>query len=231
MVDYKFIEYLEPFVTDRRKELFKSVLEERTRHFTVAIEDIFQPHNSSAVVRTCDIFGIQDLHVIESKYQFYASNQVAKGAQKWIDFSLYNKQERNNTLDCIADLKKKGYKIIATTPHNESCYLKDFDITEKAAFFFGVEKNGLSEHVMDNADGFLKIPMVGFTESLNISVAVAIILQNLNDRLKSSDISWQLKEEEKSEIYLNWLQKTIKSIEKIKEHYYTEIVTQQQSLK
>lgn len=227
MVDYKFIEYLEPFVTDRRKELFKSVLEERTRHFTVAIEDIFQPHNSSAVVRTCDIFGIQDLHVIESKYQFYASNQVAKGAQKWIDFSLYNKQDRNNTLDCIADLKKNGYKIIATTPHNESCYLKDFDITEKAVFFFGVEKDGLSKHVMDNADGFLKIPMVGFTESLNISVAVAIILQNLNDRLKSSDISWQLKEEEKSEIYLNWLQKTIKSIDKIKEHYYTEIAIQQ----
>ena len=227
MVDYKFIEYLEQFVTDNRKALFKKVLEERTRHFTVAIEDIFQPHNSSAIVRSCDIFGIQDLHVIESKYQFYASNQVAKGAQKWIDFSLYNKQNNNNTLDCIADLKEKGYKIIATTPHNESCYLQDFDITQKSAFFFGVEKQGLSKHVMDNADGFLKIPMVGFTESLNISVAVAIILQNLNERLKKSTVNWQLSDIEKSEIYLEWLKKTIKSIQKIEEKYYNEIAIQQ----
>lgn len=227
MSDEKFIAYLEGFVTEKRAELFKKVLDERTRHFTVAIEDIFQPHNSSAIVRSCDIFGIQDLHVIESKYEFYASNQVAKGAQKWIDFSLYNKQHTNNTLDCIDDLKKKGYQIIATTPHNESCYLQDFDISKKSAFFFGVEKQGLSEHVMDNADGFLKIPMVGFTESLNISVAVAIILQNMNDRLKKSTIDWQLSEEEKSELYLKWLKKTIKSIKKIEEHYYKEIATQQ----
>lgn len=227
MVDYKFIEYLEDFVTDHRKELFQKVLNDRTRHFTVAIEDIFQPHNSSAIVRSCDIFGIQDLHVVETKYEFYASNQVAKGAQKWIDFSLYNKQDTNNTLDCIADLKSKGYKIIATTPHNESCYLQDFDISQKSAFFFGVEKQGLSKHVMDNADGFLKIPMVGFTESLNISVAVAIILQNLNERLRKSNISWQLSDEEKSELYLKWLQKTIKSIKKIEENYYKNIAIQQ----
>lgn len=226
MVDYKFIEYLEDFVTDNRKALFKKVLEDRTRHFTVAIEDIFQPHNSSAIVRSCDIFGIQDLHVVETKYEFYASNQVAKGAQKWLDFSLYNKQDANNTLDCIADLKSKGYKIIATTPHNESCYLQDFDISQKSAFFFGVEKQGLSKHVMDNADGYLKIPMVGFTESLNISVAVAIILQNLNERLRNSDISWQLSDIEKSELYLKWLQKTIKSIKKIEENYYQNIAIQ-----
>jgi len=222
MVDYKYIEYLEQFVTDRRKELFKEVLDKRTRHFTVAIEDIFQPHNSSAVVRTCDIFGVQDIHVIESNYEFYASNQVAKGAQKWLDFSLYNKQNSNNTLDCIADLKSKGYKIIATTPHNESCFLEDFDISQKSAFFFGVEKEGLSKHVMDNADGFLKIPMVGFTESLNISVAVAIILQNLNEKLRKSTINWQLSDLEKSEIYLNWLKKTIKSIKNIEAKYYAE---------
>jgi tRNA (guanosine-2'-O-)-methyltransferase len=223
MVDYKLIEYLEQFVTENRKDLFKKVLDERTRHFTVAIEDIFQPHNSSAIVRSCDVFGIQDLHVIESNYQFYASNQVAKGAQKWLNFSLYNKRNTNNTLDCIADLKQKGYKIIATTPHNESCYLQDFDISQKSAFFFGVEKEGLSKHVMDNADGFLKIPMVGFTESLNISVAVAIILQNLNERLKKSTVNWQLSEIEKGEIYLEWLKKTIKSIKKIEKKYYDEI--------
>lgn len=226
MVDYKYIKYLEQFVSTNRQELFKKVLKERTRHFTVAIEDIYQPHNSSAVVRSCDIFGIQDIHVIESKYKFYASNQIAKGAQKWLNFSFYNKRNTNNTLDCIKGLKTKGYKIIATTPHNDSCYLQDFDISQKSAFFFGVEKGGLSKHVLDNADGFLKIPMVGFTESLNISVAVAIILQNLNERLKNSAINWQLSEVEKNEIYLEWLKKSIKSIQKIESHYYNDITTQ-----
>jgi tRNA (guanosine-2'-O-)-methyltransferase len=227
MVDYKFIEYLEQFVTDKRRNLFKKVLDQRTRHFTVAIEDIYQPHNASAVVRSCEIFGVQDVHVIENKYKFYASNQVAKGAQKWLNFSLYNKKDVNNTLKCIDSLRNKGYKIIATTPHNNSCVLQDFDITQKSAFFFGVEKEGLSKDVMENADGFLKIPMVGFTESLNISVAAAIILQNMNVKLKKSEVNWQLGELEKNELYLEWLQKSIKSIKKIKEYYYSEIAIQQ----
>ena len=192
MLDYKFIDYLEQFVSEKRRNKFKEVLENRTRHFTVAIEDIFMPQNASAVVRSCDVFGLQDVHIIESKYKFYASNHIAKGAQKWLDFSVYKEKDNNNTLDCIANLRSKGYKIIATTPHNDSCLLQDFDITEKAAFFFGVEKEGLSKDVMDNADGFLKIPMVGFTESLNISVAAAIILQNQTEKLKKSDVNWQL---------------------------------------
>ncbi len=225
MVDLKLIEYLEQFVSEKRRNLFHSVLNERTRHFTVAIEDIYQPHNASAVVRSCDIFGVQDVHIIENKYKFYASNQVAKGAQKWIDFTYYKKAATNNTLGCIHNLRSKGYKIIATTPHNESCLLQDFDISQKSAFFFGVEKEGLSKDVMENADGYLKIPMVGFTESLNISVAAAIILQDLNTKLKNSNVDWQLTALEKKEKYLDWLEKSIKSIKKIKKHYYAEITT------
>lgn len=227
MVDYKYIEYLEKLVTEKRKNLFKKVLENRTRHFTIAIEDIFQPHNASALVRTCDVFGIQDIHVIEEKYQFYASRLVAKGAQKWIDFNMYNKSDTNNTIDCINSLKAKGYKIIATTPHNDSCFLQDFDITQKSAFFFGVEKAGLSKDVLDNADGYLQIPMVGFTESLNISVAAAIILQNVQERLLKSDLNWQLTPEEKNEKYLDWLEKSIKSIKKVKDNYYSTINSEQ----
>jgi tRNA (guanosine-2'-O-)-methyltransferase len=226
MVDYKYIEYLEQFVTDKRKDLFRKVIAERTRHFTVAIEDIYQPHNASAVVRSCEIFGVQDVHVIQNKYKFYASNQVAKGAQKWLDFKLFKEKNTNNTLACIDDLRKNGYQIIATTPHNNSCVLQDFDITQKSAFFFGVEKEGLSKDVMDNADGYLKIPMVGFTESLNISVAAAIILQSMNEKLKKSNVKWQLTDLEKNELYLKWLQKSIKSIKKIREYYYSAIATQ-----
>ena len=221
MIDTPFLNYLEDFVTDNRKETFKKVLESRTKHFTVVLEDIFQPHNSSAVIRSCDIFGVQDVHVIQNKYSSKVSHHVAKGSQKWLDIKKYN-QGANNTQDCLDTLRKDGYQIIATTPHNESCMLHEFDITKKAAFVFGVEKEGVSEYTMNQADGFLKIPMVGFTESLNISVAAAIILQDITTKLRLSDIDWKLSQEEKDALYAEWIQKSIKSIEKITERYQSE---------
>jgi len=221
MIDTDFLKYLEGFVTDKRKETFKKVLDERTKHFTVVLEDIYQPHNSSAVVRTCDIFGVQDVHVIQNKYSSKVSRYVAKGSQKWLDIKKYN-QGANNTQDCLDTLREEGYQIIATTPHNESCFLHEFDITKKAAFVFGVEKDGVSEYTMNQADGFLKIPMVGFTESLNISVAAAIILQDITTKLRASNIDWQLTTKEKELLYFDWVQKSIKSIEKITERYHSE---------
>jgi len=170
------------------------------------------------VVRSCDIFGVQDVHVIENTYSSKVSRHVARGSQKWLTFHRY-KKDTNNTADCFAKLKEDGYQIIATTPHNDSCYLHDFDSTQKSAFVFGVEKEGVSDYVMQNADGFLKIPMVGFTESLNISVAAAIILENLTTRLRQSELNWQLTEEEKEALYAEWIQKSIKNVDKITEHY------------
>ena len=184
----------------------------------MVLEDIYQKHNTSAVVRNCDIFGIQDLHIIENKYNSYVSNQVAKGSQKWIDFHEYN-QKQYNTEDCINTLRSKGYQIIATTPHNDSCLLQDFDITKKSALVFGVEKEGVSDYIMEEADGYLKIPMVGFTESLNISVAVAIILQDLTTRLRKSEVNWQLTNREKDEKRLDWAKKTINNVDEIIERY------------
>lgn len=219
MIDEKFLNYLEEFVTDKRKETFAKVLAERTRHFTVVLEDIFQPHNSSAVIRSCDIFGVQDVHVIQNKYSSKVSKHVAKGSQKWLDIKKYN-QSATNTQDCLDDLRNDGYQIIATTPHNESCFLHEFDITKKSAFVFGVEKEGVSEYTMNQADGFLKIPMVGFTESLNISVAAAIILQDITTKLRASNIQWQLSEQEKALLYYEWVQKSIKSIAKITDRYH-----------
>ena len=221
MIDQQFLEYLEGFVSDKRKATFHKVLEQRTRHFTVVLEDIFQPHNSSAVVRTCDIFGVQDVHVIQNKYSSKVSRHVAKGSQKWLDINKYNKSA-TNTQDCLDDLRNNGYQIIATTPHNESCYLHDFDFTKKSAFVFGVEKEGVSDYIMNQADGFLKIPMVGFTESLNISVAAAIILQEVTTKLRASNIPWQLSDQEKALLYYQWVQKSIKSIRKISERYHLE---------
>ncbi|MDY0779644.1 RNA methyltransferase [Tenacibaculum sp. IB213877] len=218
MIEEGLLHFLEDYITDNRKELFKNVLNERTRHFTVVLEDTYQPHNTSAVVRSCDIFGVQDVYTIEKKYISKVSKHVARGSQKWLTFHR-SKSDENNTKQCLEELKNKGYQIIGTSPHLDSCLLPDFDITKKTAFVFGAEKEGISDYVKENADGFLKIPMVGFTESLNISVAVAIILQDVTSRLRKSEVNWQLTEKEKQELYAEWIQKSLKNVDKLTEYY------------
>ena len=215
------IKYLEGCVTEERKEIFKKVIKERTRHFTVILEDLFQKHNTSAITRSCEVFGIQDMHIIENKYKTYVSNQVGKGSQKWLTFHHYN-ELAHNTQACIDAVKAEGYQIIATTPHENADFVMDFDVTEKSAFVFGVEKEGVSDMMLEQADGHLKVPMYGFTESLNVSVAAAIVLQDVSTRMRKSDVTWELKPEETDKIYLSWLKKSIKSIDKIMERYNKE---------
>ena len=215
----KLTTYLEGFVTEKRKNTFKNILLNRTRHFTVVLEDIFQQHNSSAVIRSCDVFGIQDIHIIENKYHSKVSRHVAKGSQKWLNLNNY-KEDKNNTKDCLTRLKNEGYQIIATSPHNNTCTLHDLDISKKSAFIFGVEKSGVSEEVLINSDEILTIPMVGFTESLNISVAAAIILENLTNKLRNSNYPWRLSEKEQEILYANWLEKSIKNVDEIKNRFF-----------
>lgn len=219
MIDKELLNLFESYLTDKRKTLYKKVIAERTCHFTVVLEDISQPHNASAILRTCDIFGVQDLHTVENKYINRVSKYVAKGSQKWITSKRY-KSDGNNTQICFDNLREKGYQIIATSPHNNSCLLQDFDISKKTAFVFGEETEGISDFVKENADGFLNIPMVGFTESLNISVAAAIILQDVTTKLRNSDLDWHLSEEEKEMLYYDWLKNSIKNSDVIEEKFY-----------
>ena len=218
MVDLDYLAYLEGILTENRKERFLEVLKNRTNHFTIAVEDIFQFHNTSAVMRSCEVFGIQELNIVEQRFGKDIDKEIAMGAQKWVDINKYD-----TIGNCIETLKEKGYQIIATTPHNDSCLLHEFDVTKKSALFFGTEKEGLSEEVMSKADGYLKIPMVGFTESLNISVSAAIIIQDLTNRLRQSDVNWQLSDDEILEKRLLWAKNTIKDSKRIEERYYSEI--------
>ena len=218
MVDLEYLAFLENILTDNRKERFQQVLSKRTNHFTIAMEDVFQLHNTSAVMRSCEVFGIQQLNVIEERYTKSIDKEIAMGAQKWVDVNRFD-----SISGCISSMRSKGYQIIATTPHENDCDLDDFDISKPSALFFGTERDGLSEEVLQSADGFLKIPMAGFTESLNISVSAAIIIQNLMSRLHKSDIKWQLSEDEILEKRLQWAKNTIKDIKRIEERYYTEI--------
>lgn len=210
MNEKALIEYLSGFVTPQRRGLFDRVLEERTRYITVVLEDIYQPHNASAVLRSMDCFGIQDAHIIENSNEYRINPDVALGASKWLNLIRYN-QSSANTTAAIDRLKSQGYRIAATTPHQNQVTLPDFDLEPgRVALLFGTEMQGLSQTALDQADEFLKIPMYGFTESFNISVSAAIILYQLKQKLANSEIAWHLSPGEKQHILLEWLKKSIK---------------------
>ncbi len=217
MIDLDYLNFLENILTENRKERFLKVLENRTKHFTVVVEDIFQLHNTSAVMRSCEVFGIQEMNVIEQRFGKRIDKEIAMGAQKWVDINTFD-----NISDCIDNMKTKGYQIIATTPHENDCLLDDFDISKPSALFFGTERDGLSQEILEKADGFLKIPMVGFTESLNISVSASIIIQNLMNRLRNSDINWKLSDAEILQKRLLWAKSSIKDIVRIEQRYFEE---------
>ncbi|MBO6531739.1 MAG: RNA methyltransferase [Muricauda sp.] len=217
MIDHDLLTYLETYLTEERKQRFLDVLQKRTKHITVAVEDVYQLHNTSAILRSCDVFGVQELHVIEHRFGKRLDKNIAVGAEQWVDVHRYG-----TTADCVAKLKSEGYRIIATTPHNDSSLLPDFFPSEKSALFFGTEKEGLSETVMQQADGFLKIPMVGFSESLNVSVSAAIIIQQLAQKVRDSDVDWRLTEAEILEKRLDWTKKSIKHVKGIIKRYVSE---------
>jgi len=215
MIDIKLLHYLESFLTENRYKRFQEVLSMRTKHFTVAMEDVYHLHNTSAVMRSCDVFGVQELNVIEEINRKRIDREIALGAQKWVDVNRFH-----SVKDCIDEIKDRGYQIVATSPHQNDTTLDDFDIEKPSCIFFGREVDGLSEEVMEHADCFLKIPMVGFTESLNVSVSAAIIMQHLTSKLRKSSVNWQLSEEEKLNKRLDWVKKTLKNSDKLIEHFY-----------
>ena len=176
----ELITHLSPLVTNNRWNRFQEVLAERTQYITVVLENIYQPLNASAVLRSVDCFGIQDVHVIENYNEFTPDREVAMGSSRWLNIQRYNEEE-NSTLHCIQKLKKEGYRIVATTPHKNNCNLQDFDLTKgKTALLFGTEMEGLTDVALQESDEFLKIPMYGFTESFNLSVAAGVCLQHLS---------------------------------------------------
>ncbi|MPQ48932.1 TrmH family RNA methyltransferase [Marinifilum sp. N1E240] len=209
------VRFLEQFTTEHRLDLIDKNICNRTKYITVVLENIFQPQNASAVIRSCDCFGIQDLHVIENSNEYTLNPEVVMGSSKWVDLHRHNAKEEN-TLDTIISLKKQGYRIVATTPHTNDVLLPDFDLQKgKSAFFFGTELTGLSDVVMDNADEFVKIPMYGFTESFNISVSAALVLNHLSTEIRRTNVNWELSEVEKLELKLEWLKKTVRSGDKM----------------
>jgi tRNA (guanosine-2'-O-)-methyltransferase len=207
----KLLEHLSQFVSDHKKDFVHKVLEQRTRHITVVLENIYQSQNASAAVRTCECMGLQDMHIVENTVQYQLNVRVLKGANKWMDLNRYREKSINNTETCFRYLKKNNYKILTADPAPDGVCIEDVDVAQqKIAIVFGNELRGASTYAIENADQKIRIPMYGFTESLNISVSVAICLNTFMAKLRLSGAHLGLTQDEKQQIKLEWYRKIVK---------------------
>jgi tRNA (guanosine-2'-O-)-methyltransferase len=208
-------------MTEGRAQLIEKVASVRTRHLIVALEDIQKDHNSAAIIRNCDCFGIQEMHVMDYQKTPKVQAAIAKGAENWVDV-VYHTGTENNVLHAVQELKTKGYRIVATSPHQGGYTPETLPINQPIALFFGNELEGISNEVIRLADDFLELPMYGFTESFNVSVSVALILHTLRQRLESSEIEFLLAEEDRINLLFQWAQYSVQGSSRILENFERE---------
>ena len=210
-------EYMKGFLTEERIEVLRRTLNERTRYMTILTENTFHPQNASALVRHCEAFGLQDLHTVETRCKFNPNVNIVRGTDKWVDITRHNSTE-----EAIKTLKGAGYRFVATTPHRESCTPETFDV-EKGPFclVFGTEHAGVSDEIIEAADEYLRIPMCGMVESLNVSASAAILIYMLSQRMRlSPSIDWRLTEDDASEMMFRWVMSSVKDAERILERQF-----------
>jgi len=216
-------EYFTRFITENKKSKIEEIVQWRTRYLTVVLEDIYQPHNASAVLRTCECFGIQDVHIIENRNKYTVNPDVVMGSTKWMNLHTYNGKP-NNTPDALRSLKEQGYRIVATTPHKNDCVITDLDLSKgKVALVMGTEIDGITEDVFAMADEFVKIPMFGFTESFNISVTAAMCLHVLSNKLRASALPWQLSDEDRLILKTAWARNILTKPELIEAEFWKQL--------
>jgi tRNA (guanosine-2'-O-)-methyltransferase len=206
-LDQDLVNYLAQYITPHKRAAIERVLSQRTRFFTVVLEDIFKPHNASAVLRTCDCFGIQDIHLIEKTDTYKINPFVTRGASQWVDLHKHYTASGSAVDQCFDTLHEKGYKIYGTSPVADSLSIHDLPLfpDQKIALIFGNEHEGISEEVKSKVDGLVHIPMRGFTESFNISVSASIFLFELIKRVSEFDsANFHISEQERSELRLRW---------------------------
>lgn len=210
-IQNELAQHLSQFVTPTRREKLEVILQDRTRYIVPVLEDLNQPHNMSAAIRSIECFGLQDVYVVEQQNRFAPHAGVSKGSSNWVSINRFARPGRNNTEECFADLRSKGYRIFVTSPHEQNMPLARLPLDKKIALVFGAEERGVSLYAQENADGYVHVPMYGFTESFNVSVTIALCCYDLTMRLRaSSNIAWRLTEEEKAKIRLEWLRTLVR---------------------
>lgn len=212
------IDYLATFMTEERFALFGRTLAQRTNYMTILAENTFHPHNAAALIRHCEAFGVQQMHTIETRCQFDPSQNISRGSDRWL-----NLVRHTSTAEALAALKADGYRLVATTPHRESCTPETFDVTKgKFALIFGTEHAGISDEAMAAADEYLRIPMCGMVESLNVSASAAILIYQLSQRLRTQVTGWELTKTEQTRLLYEWVRQSVKDADRILQRHFDE---------
>jgi tRNA (guanosine-2'-O-)-methyltransferase len=222
-IQQALISSLSSCLTDRRLATLYSTLNNRTRYLTVLLEDIFQTQNASAALRSCECFGIQDVHIVENRNEFGVNPRVVMGSTKWLTIHRYNSLKFNTSF-AINSLKEQGYRIVATSPHTIDTTINHFDVCKgKFALLIGTELTGLSTEALQLADEYVQIPMLGFTESLNLSVTVGVSLHHLSNRLRETKCDFSLAPNEQQVLLHEWLRKSVRSWKSIEKRVLQEL--------
>lgn len=208
-------------MTESRKQVLKDTLELRTKYVTLVAEHFIDEHNIHASIRSSECFGLQEFHNIpEEGVQLKKNRSVNRGAFHWTHVYDYEEGKRS-TEECIANLKARGYKIYASSSHIETSFTpQNIPIDQPLAIVLGKEMTGISQETIDMCDGVITIPMYGFTESFNVSVAASLIIQPIIARIHESDYNWKMTEKEKSDLYYEWAWATIKSPDSFYKEWY-----------
>lgn len=204
------IEALSAHITPRRLERIREVAGSRTRTLAVVLEDIDNPFNATAVTRTAEGLGIQDVHVIENEHRFALHQGVTLGAAKWLTMHRYAQRGANNTAACLDCLIEDGYRLVATSPHLDGYTPDTLPLDKPVALVFGYEKTGISEQAASRCTTRLRLPMYGFVESFNITVSAGMALSRLRERVRTECTNeGRLDPEEQRELVLAWVMQSI----------------------
>lgn len=212
-VDQKVLDAFYNIVSENKQDLYDKIAADRTRYITVVMENLIKDHNASAVLRSCDCFGIQDLHAIEKNVRYEIQRDIAMGSGNWVDLHSHSEGD-SPTVTCLKQLKEEGYQIVSTSPHTDMT-VREVPLDKPIALVFGTEVSGISKEVEELSDHLVRIPMYGFTESFNVSVSAALALSRLRERLENSDYDWRLSEEDQVKLKIDWCTKIIRDGEDV----------------
>lgn len=221
-VRHELTAYLATFLTERRAARIEAVLAQRTRHLTLVLEDVYQPHNASAVLRSCECLGIQDVHIVEDRNEYTVSRGISLGAGRWLNLIRYRAEEGQDVRTCAAALRDAGYRLVAATPEAGAVPVNEIPVDEPVAVIFGTEEKGLTREALTLADARAHIPMYGFTESFNVSVSAALVLRELTGRMRAAVRNWGLSEEEKAELRFRWYRRSVRHCDLVLKRYLEE---------
>lgn len=205
------IALLSGFMLPARYDVLRRTVAMRTRYMTILAENTFHPQNAAALIRHCEAFGLQQMHTVETYCRFNPSAAIVRGTDRWVDI-----RRHGSTAEALAALRAEGYRIVATTPHREDTTPESFDVGRgRFALVFGTEHAGISEEVLASADEFLRIPMCGMVESLNVSASAAILIYMLSERMRRQVEGWNMTAAEQAATLYGWMCHSVKDSEEI----------------